>query len=104
VIDLSIRDTFLGAPFETPAGMIQQTHLAIGWQSAPARPGTGFFSPPPQWVARLAEAHRAGRLQTELTRLGRYPLLVIRRSRLHSFRSQSRQPVLPARLRRRAES
>jgi len=30
VIDLSIRDTFLGAPFETPAGMIQQTHLAIG--------------------------------------------------------------------------
>jgi len=24
VIDLSIRDTFLGAPFETPAGMIQQ--------------------------------------------------------------------------------
>ena len=30
-----------------------------------------------QWVARLAEAHHAGRLQAELTRLGRYPLLVI---------------------------
>jgi DNA replication protein DnaC len=31
------------------------------------------------WPAcsRLAEAHHAGRLQAELTRLGRYPLLVI---------------------------
>ena len=28
-------------------------------------------------VRRLAEAHHAGRLQTELVRLGRYPLLVI---------------------------
>ena len=28
-------------------------------------------------VDRLAEAHHAGRLQAELTRLGRYPLLVI---------------------------
>jgi hypothetical protein len=28
-------------------------------------------------VARLAEAHGAGRLQSELVRLGRYPLLVI---------------------------
>ncbi len=30
-----------------------------------------------QWVARLAEAHQQGRLQEELVRLGRYPLLVI---------------------------
>ncbi len=30
-----------------------------------------------QWVNRLAEAHQQGRLQEELVRLGRYPLLVI---------------------------
>ena len=49
-----------------------------GWPSAPARPATGCSSPPPsQWVARLADAHTAGRLQAELVRLGRYPLLVI---------------------------
>src|SRR5512144_1560884 len=30
-----------------------------------------------EWVARLAEAHHAGRIQAELTRLGRYPLLVV---------------------------
>ena len=30
-----------------------------------------------EWVARLAEAHHTGRLQDELVRLGRYPLLVV---------------------------
>jgi DNA replication protein DnaC len=30
-----------------------------------------------EWVARLADAHHAGRLQAELPRLGRFPLLVI---------------------------
>ncbi|MGH3984441.1 MAG: hypothetical protein ACRDST_17590, partial [Pseudonocardiaceae bacterium] len=33
--------------------------------------------PPHSGWPRLAEAHHAGRLQTELTRLGRYPLIVI---------------------------
>ena len=33
--------------------------------------------PPPNWVARLAEAHHAGRIQAELIRLGRYPLIVV---------------------------
>ena len=48
------------------------------WPSGPARPGTGsLFATAAEWVARLAEAHHAGRLQAELTRLGRYPLLVI---------------------------
>ena len=48
------------------------------WRSGPAKPGTGSCSPPPrEWVARLADAHHAGRLQAELVRLGRYPLLVI---------------------------
>ena len=35
------------------------------------------FATAAEWVARLADAHHAGRLQDELTRLGRYPLLVI---------------------------
>src|SRR4051812_23461932 len=35
------------------------------------------FATASQWVARLAEAHHAGRLQDELVRLGRYPLLVV---------------------------
>jgi DNA replication protein DnaC len=35
-----------------------------------------LFATASQWVAQLAEAHHAGRLQAELVRLGRYPLLV----------------------------
>ena len=35
-----------------------------------------LFATAAEWVARLADAHHAGRLQAELTRLGRYPLLV----------------------------
>jgi DNA replication protein DnaC len=35
------------------------------------------FATAAQRVARLADAHNAGRLQAELIRLGRYPLLVI---------------------------
>ena len=47
-------------------------------RSGPARPGTGsLFATAAEWVARLADAHHAGRLQDELRRLGRYPLLVI---------------------------
>ena len=30
-----------------------------------------------QWGTRLAEAHQAGRLSDELTRLGRIPLIVV---------------------------
>ena len=36
-----------------------------------------LFATASEWVARLAEAHHAGRLQQELIRLGRYPLLVV---------------------------
>ncbi len=36
-----------------------------------------LFATAADWVAHLAEAHHAGRLQQELVRLGRYPLLVI---------------------------
>jgi DNA replication protein DnaC len=35
------------------------------------------FATATEWVTRLAEAHHAGRLQDELRRLGRYPLLVV---------------------------
>ena len=36
-----------------------------------------LFATASQWVDRLAEAHHNRRLKTELTRLSRYPLLVI---------------------------
>jgi DNA replication protein DnaC len=36
-----------------------------------------LFATASQWVTRLADAHHAGTLQAELTRLGRYPLMVI---------------------------
>ena len=36
-----------------------------------------LFATAAEWVARLAEAHHGGRIQQELTRLGRYPLLVV---------------------------
>ena len=36
-----------------------------------------LFATASQWVDRLAAAHQTGRLQEELIRLGRYPLLVV---------------------------
>jgi DNA replication protein DnaC len=55
-----------------------KTHLAIGLAMRACQAGHRVnFATAAQWVARLAEAHQAGRLQTELVRLGRYPLLVI---------------------------
>jgi DNA replication protein DnaC len=35
------------------------------------------FATAAQWVGRLAAAHDAGRLEDELTRLGRFPLIVV---------------------------
>jgi DNA replication protein DnaC len=55
-----------------------KTHLAIGLAIRACQAGHRVaFATAAQWVARLADAHAAGRLQTELIRLGRYPLLVI---------------------------
>jgi hypothetical protein len=49
-----------------------------GWASAPAKAGHRVaFATAAQWVARLAEAHHAGRLQDELVKLGRVPLLIV---------------------------
>jgi DNA replication protein DnaC len=55
-----------------------KTHLAIGLGIRACQAGHRvLFATAAQWVARLADAHAAGRLQAELTRLGRYPLLVV---------------------------
>src|SRR6058998_3987769 len=55
-----------------------KTHLAIGLAIRACQAGHRVaFATAAQWVARLADAHAAGRLQTELIRLGRYPLLVV---------------------------
>ena len=55
-----------------------KTHLAIGIAIRACQAGHRvLFATASQWVAKLAEAHHAGRLQDELVRLGRYPLLVV---------------------------
>jgi DNA replication protein DnaC len=55
-----------------------KTHLAIGLGIRACQAGHRvLFATAAQWVARLADAHAAGRLQAELTRLGRYPLAVV---------------------------
>ena len=36
-----------------------------------------LFASASEWIRRLSEAHQRGRLSAELTRLGRYPLIVI---------------------------
>jgi DNA replication protein DnaC len=55
-----------------------KTHLATGIAIRACQAGHRVqFATAAQWVDRLAEAHRSGRLQDELRRLTRYPLLVI---------------------------
>jgi DNA replication protein DnaC len=55
-----------------------KTHLAIGLAIRACQAGHRvLFATAADWVSTLADAHHAGRLQAELIRLGRYPLLVI---------------------------
>ena len=55
-----------------------KTHLATGLAIRACQAGHRVaFATAAGWVARLAEAHHAGRLQAELTRLGRYPVVVV---------------------------
>jgi DNA replication protein DnaC len=55
-----------------------KSHLAIGLGIRACQAGHRvLFATAAQWVARLADAHAAGRLQAELHRLGRYPLIVV---------------------------
>jgi len=55
-----------------------KTHLAIGRGIRACQAGHRvLFATASQWVDRLADAHNSGRLQTELLRLSRYPLLIV---------------------------
>src|SRR6185312_2155875 len=55
-----------------------KTHHAISVAIRACQAGHRvLFATAAEWVARLAEAHHAGRIQAELTRLGRYPLIVV---------------------------
>jgi DNA replication protein DnaC len=55
-----------------------KTHLAIGLAIRGCQAGHRvLFATASQWVDKLADAHTSGRLQTELARLSRYPLLVV---------------------------
>ena len=55
-----------------------KTHLAIGLAIRGCQAGHRvLFATASQWVDRLADAHSSGRLQAELLRLSRYPLLVV---------------------------
>jgi DNA replication protein DnaC len=55
-----------------------KTHLAIGLAIRDCQAGHRVaFATAAQWVDRLAAAHHAGKLQAELIRLGRYPLIVV---------------------------
>jgi DNA replication protein DnaC len=55
-----------------------KTHLAIAISIRACQAGHRvLFATAAEWVDRLAEAHSTGRLHQELTRLGRYPLVVI---------------------------
>jgi DNA replication protein DnaC len=55
-----------------------KTHLATGLGITAANHGHRvLFATATDWVARLTDAHRAGRLATELARLRRYGLIII---------------------------
>jgi DNA replication protein DnaC len=55
-----------------------KTHLAIGLAIRGCQAGHRvLFATASQWVDKLADAYASGRLQTELARLSRYPLLVV---------------------------
>ena len=55
-----------------------KTHLATGLAIRACQAGHRvLFATAADWVATLADAHHAGKLQAELIRLGRYPLIVV---------------------------
>src|ERR671910_3515360 len=55
-----------------------KTHLATGIAIRACQAGHRvLFATASQWVARLADAHHTSRLQDELVKLGRYPLLIV---------------------------
>jgi DNA replication protein DnaC len=55
-----------------------KTHLATGLGAAAAHHGHRVqFATATDWVTHLTDAHRAGRLPNELTRLRRYALIIV---------------------------
>ncbi len=57
---------------------IGKTHLAIGLGVKAAHAGHSvLFDTAVNWIARLAEAHQSGRLDTELKKIRRYRLIII---------------------------
>ena len=55
-----------------------KTHLSIALGVAAARRGYRVaFASAQEWVLRLAEAKRSGKLETELARLSRIPLVIV---------------------------
>jgi DNA replication protein DnaC len=55
-----------------------KTHLAVGLGIQACRHGHRvLFATATDWVTRLTDAHRAGRLPTELARLRRYGLIIV---------------------------
>jgi DNA replication protein DnaC len=55
-----------------------KTHLSIGLGIRACQAGHRVaFATAAEWVARLADAHAAGKLQDELTKLARIPVLIV---------------------------
>ena len=55
-----------------------KTHLSVGLGIRACQAGHRVsFATAAEWVARLADAHTNGRLQDELTRLSRIPVLIV---------------------------
>jgi DNA replication protein DnaC len=55
-----------------------KTHLSVGLGIRACQAGHRVaFATAAGWVARLGEAHHAGKLQDELIKLGRVPLLIV---------------------------
>ncbi len=74
-----------------------KTHLAIGLAIRACQAGHRvLFATAADWVALLADAHHAGRLQTELVRLGRYPLIVIDLCRYRDYAEHGDEPLAAA--------
>jgi DNA replication protein DnaC len=66
------------------------THPAIGLAIRACQAGHRVLcATASQWVARLTDAHTASRLQPELVRLGRYPLLVVDESATSPFEPEA---------------
>ena len=75
-----------------------KTHLATGLGIAAAHHGHRvLFATATEWVTRLTDAHRAGRLPHELDPATPLRADHRRRGRLPALRARRREPVLPAR-------